>query len=346
MVREHRKTDDELKQKLLAHTDQHELGNEIVHDAIDAIVRPSVFSTTVLKVDGICCPAEVPIIRRLLEPLPGVRAVNVNVTSKEAWVEHDNQTSVDQILMVMNDTGGLEASVAMPGETSAGKTRFPKWNICISGVLWAISLLHYAENTFAPLVFLKREYGFDLKYVAVASVVFALPPVAVRAYKFLRQGLININTLMLLAVLGTLAIQDFVEGAAVLFLFSLSDWLELSATVRQRDAIAAIIALKPEYAELKDGGTVAVESVNVGDVVVVRPGCKVPVDGSIVSGTSSVDESSLTGESRPISKKAGDDASGGTINLAGYLEVRKNKNINIHVSIRQHTLRRIRRHTC
>jgi P-type E1-E2 ATPase len=116
--------------------------------------------------------------------------------------------------------------------------------------------------------------------------------------------------------------------------------------VRQRDAIAAIIALKPEYAELKDGGTVAVESVNVGDVVVVRPGCKVPVDGSIVSGTSSVDESSLTGESRPISKKAGDDASGGTINLAGYLEVRKNKNINIHVSIRQHTLRRIRRHTC
>ena len=143
MVREHWKTDGDLKQKLLAHTDQHELGNEIVHDAIDAIVRPSVFSTTVLKVDGICCPAEVPIIRRLLEPLPGVRAVNVNVMAKEAWVEHDNQTSVDQILLVMNDTGGLEASVAMPGETSAGKTRCPVWNVCTSGVLWAISLLQF-----------------------------------------------------------------------------------------------------------------------------------------------------------------------------------------------------------
>jgi Cd2+/Zn2+-exporting ATPase len=228
MVREHWKTDGDLKQKLLAHTDQHELGDDFVHDAIvqQDVVQTTAcctIRTTVLKVDGICCPAEVPIIRRLLEPLPGVRAVNVNVTAKEAWVEHDNQTSVNQILLVMNDTGGLEASVAMPGETSAAKNRFPKWNICISGVLWAISLLHYAENTFAPLVLLKREYGFDLKYVAIASVVFALPPVAVRAYKFLRQGLININTLMLLAVLGTLAIQDFVEGAAVLFLFSLSD---------------------------------------------------------------------------------------------------------------------------
>ena len=282
--------------------------------------------TTVLRVDGICCPAEVPLIRRLLEPLPGVTSVSVNVPAKLTRVEHDRRTSPQQLLFALNDGGGLDARIeadAAAGCMGARTTGMPKWNVWVSGVLWSISLWSEIADKYAnkyPQV-LALEVLKYLQYAAIASVVFALPPVATKAYKSLRQRLININTLMLLAVVGALAIEKFVEGASVLFLFSLSDWLESRATERARDAIAAIIALKPELAELREGGAVPVESVKLGDVFVVRAGAKIPVDGRVVCGGSSVDESSLTGESRPVSKKVGDSVSGGTINLAGYVEV-------------------------
>jgi Cd2+/Zn2+-exporting ATPase len=255
--------------------------------------------------------------------LPGVTSVSVNVPAKQTRVEHDCRTSPQQLMFALNDGGGLDAQIEVDdavGCTGAGTRGLPKWNVWVSGVFWAVSLSSEMPDEVVSqdprLAFVKY-----LQYVALAAVVFALPPVAVKAYKSLRQGLININTLMLLAVVGALAIGKFVEGASVLFLFSLSDWLESRASERARDAIAAIVALKPEEAELQKGGAVPVEAVKLGDVVVVRAGAKIPVDGQVVRGGSSVDESSLTGESRPVSKKVGDCVSGGTINLAGYLEV-------------------------
>jgi cation transport ATPase len=252
--------------------------------------------------------------------------VSVNVPAKLTLVEHDCRTSPQQLLFALNDGGGLDARIeadAAAGCMGARTTGMPKWNVWVSGVLWSISLWSEIADKYAskyPQV-LALEVLKYLQYAAIASVVFALPPVATKAYKSLRQRLININTLMLLAVVGALAIEKFVEGASVLFLFSLSDWLESRATERARDAIAAIIALKPELAELREGGAVPVESVKLGDVFVVRAGAKIPVDGRVVCGGLSVDESSLTGESRPVSKKVGDSVSGGTINLAGYVEV-------------------------
>ena len=306
-----------------------------------------------------------PIIRRLLEPLPGVVSVPINVTAKQTVVEHDpQQTSAQQLVLALNQGGGLDARVKADSDeaSQAHANRYPKWNVCLSGVLWAISLLHYGGGT------CQREGEFDtqcpeysaefrgngtegsisnclcnlgyqwhkasqtceacpagmleyLKYVAIASVFFALPAVALRAFKSLRQGLININVLMILAVIGAMAIQDFVEGAAVLFLFSLSEWLESRSTDRARDAISAIISLKPESAQMQDGSTVGVEEVKIGDIVTVKAGDKVPIDGVVVSGSSTIDESSLTGESHPVSKKEGDSIFGGTISLSGFMVV-------------------------
>ena len=99
--RQHRKADGDLQQKLLANTDQHELGDPGRAAGTCAPEgNESLILTTVMKVDGICCPAEVPIIRRLLEPLPGVLSVNVNVTAKGVWVEHGSQTSAEQVCAV------------------------------------------------------------------------------------------------------------------------------------------------------------------------------------------------------------------------------------------------------
>ena len=124
---------------------------------------------------------------------------------------------------------------------------------------------------------------------------------------------------MFFAALGAIALQDYTEAAAVTFLFSLSEWLEVRATARARMALSAIVQLRPEIANLVhpvSGEIVVVPAaaVPLGALVSVRTGDKIPCDGIILEGYSTVDESSLTGESRPVRKGPKDEVSGGTIN--------------------------------
>lgn len=124
---------------------------------------------------------------------------------------------------------------------------------------------------------------------------------------------------MLFAALGAVGLQEFPEAAAVVFLFSLSEWLEVRATTRARRALSAIIQLRPDKARVVHPSTkelidVPASLVPVGAIVSVLTGDKIPCDGIIVEGVSTVDESSLTGESRPVRKGPGDEVSGGTAN--------------------------------
>eukprot|EP00985_Skeletonema_marinoi_P034843 scaffold45008_cov153-Skeletonema_marinoi.AAC.1 len=125
--------------------------------------------------------------------------------------------------------------------------------------------------------------------------------------------------MMLFAVLGALPLQEYTESAAVCFLFSISEALESRATARARNALSAIVCLRPEHANVINPYTKAIvvlpaSVVAAGSVVSVRTGDKVPCDGVVIEGKSHVDESTLTGESRPISKTKGSKVSGGTIN--------------------------------
>lgn len=159
----------------------------------------------------------------------------------------------------------------------------------------------------------------NLKYVAVVSVAFGLPPIALKAAASLRSFRFDINCLMTAAVIGALALQDFTEAATVTFLFALSEWLEVRATSRARNALSTIILLRPEKANLihpesKVIVVVPAKAVPVGALVSVKAGDTIPCDGIVVEGCSTVDESSLTGESRPVRKGPNDAVSGGTIN--------------------------------
>ena len=141
----------------------------------------------------------------------------------------------------------------------------------------------------------------------------------------LREPAVEIDLLMIIAAVGALFIGAPFEGAMLLFLFSLSGVLEEYAIGRSRTAIRSLIEMRPESASvLRDGRevTVPIDDVDVGDVFVVRPGERLPLDGVVEDGESSVDQSSLTGESVPVSKEPGDDVFGGTINETGSLEVR------------------------
>lgn len=155
--------------------------------------------------------------------------------------------------------------------------------------------------------------------MALLSVAFGLPPIAIKAIRTLRRFKFDANCLMFFAACGAVALQDFTEAAAVTFLFGLSEWLEVRATTRARDALSAIVKLRPESANLvhpKTGEIVVVPAsvVPIGALVSVRTGDKIPCDGVVVEGRSTVDESSLTGESRPLRKGPKDVVSGGTIN--------------------------------
>ncbi len=143
-----------------------------------------------------------------------------------------------------------------------------------------------------------------------------------------RNGELNIDFLMITAALGAAAIGEWEEGALLLFLFTLSGALEEFAMDRTRKAIEELVELRPETALLRRNGTVEevpVESLQVGDVVLVKPGERFPVDGVVVKGSSTVDQSPITGESVPVYKTPGDEVYSGTINGEGALEVRTTK---------------------
>lgn len=147
----------------------------------------------------------------------------------------------------------------------------------------------------------------------------------IRAFRALRCGELDVDLLMLLAAAGAAVVGHWIEGAILLFLFSLGNSLETYAFRRTRRSIEALVELRPERAaRLRDGAEelVLLEELRPGDVVRVRPGDRVPIDGVVTHGTSSVDESTLTGESVPVTKEVGATTFAGTLNGGGSLDIR------------------------
>ena len=129
---------------------------------------------------------------------------------------------------------------------------------------------------------------------------------------------------MVIAVAGALALGEWLEASSVVFLFALAQWLEARTLERARQAIRALVDLDAARGDRETGRRRArapVETIAVGDLVIVRPGDKVPVDGRIVAGHSDVNEAPMTGESLPVDKGPGDEVYAGTINGRGALEI-------------------------
>jgi Cd2+/Zn2+-exporting ATPase len=148
------------------------------------------------------------------------------------------------------------------------------------------------------------------------------------AWEQARQGRFDIDFLMIAAAFGAAAIGDWPEGALLLFLFTLSGALETFAMGRTRKAIESLAKLRPDVATVRRGSqevVLPVGELQVGDIVLVKPGERLPVDGAVINGSSSIDQSAITGESMPVSKWVGDSVFAGTINGGGALEVRVTK---------------------
>nr|WP_280953733.1 heavy metal translocating P-type ATPase [Symbiobacterium terraclitae] len=142
----------------------------------------------------------------------------------------------------------------------------------------------------------------------------------------LRRGSLNIDMLMVLGAMGAAALGRWSEGAVLIFLFALSNALEEFASGKTRRAIESLVTLRPEQALVRqeDGAErmVPLEQVQTGDLVVVRPGERLGVDGVVVDGRSAVDQAAITGESVPVAKEAGSRVYAGSLNTTGSLLVR------------------------
>ena len=141
----------------------------------------------------------------------------------------------------------------------------------------------------------------------------------------LKEKTLNVDLLMIVAALGAAIVGQPAEGAMLLFLFSLSNTLQSYAMDRSRKAIEKLLNLRPAQATVRRGSrlvTIPIEKLTLGDVVVVRPGERFPIDGEVLNGKSDVDQATITGESMPVHKEINDPVFAGTVNGTGSLEIR------------------------
>lgn len=175
---------------------------------------------------------------------------------------------------------------------------------------------------------------FFLKMELYAQIVFFLV-VIVAGFRIIKEAFFsiiklkfNMNVLMSLAAIGSFFIGHGEEGASVMFLFFIAEFLEEYASERAKKSIDSLLKIAPECAVVLVNGKEKIKQVHeikIGEIVIVKPGDRIPLDGLVVKGISSVNQAPITGESMPVSKKIGDSVFAGTINEEGYLEIRVTK---------------------
>jgi Cd2+/Zn2+-exporting ATPase len=188
-------------------------------------------------------------------------------------------------------------------------------SVILAGVGIILGLL--AQQLALPIWIARAFYGI--------GIVVAGFPIARAGLFELRLRRADMNLLMTISVIGAVILGDWFEGALVVFLFSLGTTLQVFTFGRTRNAIRALIDLTPPTATVKRGEqeiTVSVESIGVGEILTIRPGQRVALDGVVLSGTSAIDSSPITGESIPEDKAPGDAVYAGTLNQAGFLAVK------------------------
>jgi Zn2+/Cd2+-exporting ATPase len=276
-----------------------------------------------LKVEGLDCPVEVEALNAALKDAPGIVGLTFDLLHGVLTVDHDPVvTNPDALITRIADRAGMRAVAigrpeieATPPE-SAWRALLRRWG-ATAGAGLALGAALLAGWLGLSTLGTRVLYG-----LAVAIGGLDLFP---HAWRSLRNRNLDIHVLMALAVLGALALGQWDEAATVAFLFGLSEALEGVSLERARRAVRALLEVAPQTAELigPDGQVtrVAVDRLTRGDRVHVRSGERVPVDGVVFAGRSSVDQSSVTGESVPILREPGDEVFAGTVNGDGVLEI-------------------------
>jgi len=270
-----------------------------------------------LRVRGMDCTDCAKSLEHILSRLPGVIDVSASYAAERMRVEYDSAEISHREIVRRVEWMGYEVEE----ERRKGRFRGHRELLfaLLAGLFLATGFLAERSGSFSAqmvtglylLAYLAG--GYDATRHAVRAAVHAQ---------------FDIDFLMVVAALGAALVDQLAEGALLLFLFSLGHSLEHYAMGRARKAIEALGEISPKTARLKRDGAemeLCVDELERGDVVIVRPGERIPVDGLILTGTSSVDESPITGESLPKEKSSGDQAFAGTVNGPGSMEIEVTK---------------------
>jgi Cd2+/Zn2+-exporting ATPase len=259
------------------------------------------------------CNEEVVILERRLRPLDGMEALSADLVGQRLHVSYDAAKLTTAAIVDAVGQTGMRVWLEHEGPGASGpdvRVRF--WLTVVAGTAILAAL---AVNTWSPLL--------SVALFVSATVAGGVFP-ARRALVALRTRSVDINVLMVIAVAGAMALREWFEGASVVFLFALAQWLEARTLERARQAIRALVELSPREAIVKRNGAeyrAPVETIGVGAEIVVRPGDKVPLDGRVLAGHGDVNEAPITGESLPVDKGPGDEVYAGTINGRGSLDL-------------------------
>ncbi|WP_192984117.1 heavy metal translocating P-type ATPase [Marinilactibacillus psychrotolerans] len=197
-----------------------------------------------------------------------------------------------------------------------------------------IGHINHHKNQITALAGLLIVIGFvlgtlgneNLQNIAlIIATIISSVPIFIKAIQAIRMKAFSIDLLVSIAVLGALYIGEYTESSVVTFLFLFGDYLEMRTLEKTRSSLRELVDMAPQEAVVlrEDGNSekVAIEKVEVGDRIIIRPGGKIPVDGSIISGKASINEATITGESIPASKTVDDKVFSGTILDTGYIEI-------------------------
>ncbi|AZI44704.1 cadmium-translocating P-type ATPase (plasmid) [Deinococcus psychrotolerans] len=314
---------------------------------------PSVSEASSLTyfVEGMDCASCVQKVERVVGRLPGTGEVKTSFTKQTLILELDEAQTPRQTLEThlrsLGYTPTLRAAPVQPKspehghaghdhdshdharQDHAGHTH----EVLPPNTLWYKGTQGKLVLTSGVLLALAWVFGFVAPQLAlygyVAATLLGVWPLAKSAVASARLGdFFSINLLVSLAAIGAVLIGQAAEGAVVVFFFAVGELLEGVAAGRARAGIQALSALTPKTALLMDGNEmreVPADTLEVGQMVQVRPGSRVPADGSITAGQSSLDDSPVTGESMPVDKNVGDAVFAGSINGSGVLTVKVDK---------------------
>jgi Cd2+/Zn2+-exporting ATPase len=283
--------------------------------------------TTELQLEGLHCADCAVTIEKTVAKVGGVHHVKASFTSGKVKIEYDpDKVGYDDLVRSVEKIGYRVTQQAHKRleQRQFWKEREFQFTL-LSGLALAIGLALNFFSANAPLFEIAGR-GFPFSVICyLAAVFFGAFYFSREGWASLKQLRFNMDLLMSMAIVGAIIIAEYVEAASLAFLFSAAELLESYAVERARNSLRELMKLTPEEARVKRKGkeiTVPVDQVEIGDILIIRPGEKVPLDGEIVEGASSLDQSPITGESVPVSKEKGEKVFAGSINVEGYLEVR------------------------
>ena len=270
------------------------------------------------RVRGLSCANCAARFENNVKALPGVQDAKVNFGASKITVW--GAATIEEL-----EKAGAFENLKVLEEKEKAVKREPFWKqkenmkVCISAILLAISWLfgkQYGEGHLFP------STGYALSIIIGGYSLF------MKGFRNFVRLNFDMNTLMTVAVLGAAAIGEWGEGAAVVILFAISEALERYSMDKARQSIESLMEIAPKEAWVRRGNEemmVPVDEIQIGDIMIVKPGQKLAMDGIVIKGTSALNQAAITGESVPVTKTVGDEVFAGTLNEEGLLEVKVTK---------------------